>query len=178
MKFNYFVKVLVLSLGALSLAACSSSGKTAPVSDDLGQGGATATGIGAGSGFGKDGINEEGDANRLKAPYNQRYHFDFNKFDVKPDDMQSVEVQASYLAAHPSAKVRLEGNADDRGSREYNIALGWKRARAVGDILKQQGVAQSQIAMVSYGKEKPVAFGHNEESYKQNRRVDLIYEEK
>lgn len=178
-KLNSLTKVLVLTCGMVSLVACSSSGSKAPVSE-LGEGNAAqVTGLGSqGSNFNRDNIADEGDANRLKAPYDQRYHFDFDKFEVKQEDIQSVNVQASYLAAHPSAKVRLEGNADDRGSREYNIALGWKRARAVADILKQEGVSSSQIVMMSYGKEKPIAFGHDEASYSQNRRVDLIYETK
>lgn len=176
-KFNSLVKIVILSFGMASLVGCSSTGSKAPVSDL--SSGSEATGLGAqGGNFNNDNITEAGGANRLKAPYDQRYHFDFNKFDVRQDDAQSVNVQANYLAAHPSAKVRLEGNADDRGSREYNIALGWKRARAIADMLKQEGVTQSQINMVSYGKEKPIAFGHDEASYSQNRRVDLIYEAK
>ncbi|HBC71235.1 MAG TPA: peptidoglycan-associated lipoprotein, partial [Coxiellaceae bacterium] len=72
----------------------------------------------------------------------------------------------------------LEGHADERGSREYNIALGWKRAKAVAAALKQQGAGNAQIVMMSYGKEKPVALGHDESAYSQNRRVNLIYEAK
>ncbi len=125
--------------------------------------------------FGVEGVSA---ANRLKAPYNQSYYFDYDRYDVKESDIESVNVQANYLVAHPSAKVRLEGSTDERGSREYNVALGWKRAKAAAAILKQQGVADSQIAVVSFGKEKPIALGHDEKSYEQNRRVDLIYESK
>jgi peptidoglycan-associated lipoprotein len=174
-KFSSFLKVLVLAVGVASLVACSTT-KNPSASD---ANGVQATGMGDGSSsFGSDGISEAGDPNRLKAPYNQRYHFDFNKFTVLPDDIASINAQANYLAAHPSSRVRLEGNADERGSREYNVALGWKRARAVADVLKQSGVTQSQIAMVSYGKEKPLVMGHDEDAYSQNRRVELIYEEK
>lgn len=143
-------------------------------SDKSGDGSQTA-GLSDQDGFGADDISQ---ANRLKAPYNQRYYFDFDRYDVKSDDVESINVQANYLVAHPSAKIRLEGNADERGSREYNIALGWKRAKAVAAILKQQGVKDSQIVMLSYGKEKPIAFGHDEDSHSQNRRTDLIYESK
>lgn len=125
--------------------------------------------------FNEYGISEK---NRLKAPYNQSYHFDLNRYEVKPYDIESIDVQGNYLIANPNARIRLEGNADERGSREYNITLGWKRAKAVAALLKQQGVSDSQIALVSYGKEKPIALGHNEEAYKQNRRTDLIYEAK
>lgn len=126
-------------------------------------------------GFGYAGASA---ANKLKAPYNQTYYFALNKYDVVPDDIDSIDVQANYLLNHPNAKVRLEGNCDQRGSREYNIALGWKRAKAVAEILKRQGVRDAQIVMVSYGKEKPVVFGSDEGTYSQNRRVDLVYEAK
>ena len=82
------------------------------------------------------------------------------------------------MVAHPDAKVRLEGNTDERGSREYNVALGWRRAKAVASLMAQQGVAPSQIVMVSYGEEQPVAFGHDKQSYSLNRRVNLVYEAK
>ncbi len=74
--------------------------------------------------------------------------------------------------------MRIEGNTDERGSREYNITLGWRRAKTVAAIIEQQGVSPKQIVMLSYGKEKPVAFGHDEDSYRLNRRVNLIYEAK
>lgn len=139
-----------------------------------------------GSGDGTSGLSEENGfsaedisaANRLKAPYNQSYRFDYDQYEVKQEDVESVNVQANYLLAHSGAKVRLEGNADERGSREYNVALGWKRAKAVASVLKQQGVRDAQVAIVSYGKEKPIALGHDEEAYSKNRRVDLIYEAK
>lgn len=131
-----------------------------------------------GIGDDQDGFAEEGSTNRLKAPYNQTYHFDFDKYVVKQEDIASINAQGNYLMTHSGAKVRIEGNADDRGSREYNVALGWKRAKAVAAILKQKGASDTQIAMVSYGKEKPVAFGHDEASYSKNRRADLVYESK
>jgi len=126
----------------------------------------------------QEGFADESSPNRMKAPYNQTYHFDLNKYDVHCEDVESINVQANYLVSHACARIRLEGNGDERGSREYNIALGWKRAKAVAAILKQQGVKDSQIAMVSYGKEKPIALGHDEDSHRLNRRVDLIYEVK
>lgn len=127
---------------------------------------------------GRFGDEDISTANRLKAPCNQSYYFAFDKYDVQLKDIESINVQANYLVGHPNAKVRLEGNADERGSREYNIALGWKRARAVATVLKRHGANDNQIAIVSYGKEKPIAFGHDEESYSKNRRTDLIYESK
>ena len=81
-----------------------------------------------------------------------------------------------FLQQHPSAHVLLEGNTDERGSREYNIALGERRANAVIDIFRLAGVKPQQIRVVSYGQEKPAAMGHNEESWRLNRRVELSFE--
>ncbi len=89
--------------------------------------------------------------------------------------MPSIQMQANYLLKHPNKHVRLEGNTDDRGSREYNVALGERRARAVLDALMQYGVPSSQVTVVSFGAEKPAAGGEDESSYQCNRRVDLIY---
>ncbi|MDR1012517.1 MAG: OmpA family protein [Coxiellaceae bacterium] len=114
--------------------------------------------------------------NRFKAPYDQSYHFELNKYDIKSDDIEFIGIQAKYLVNNHHARVRIEGNADERGSREYNITLGWNRAKAVAEILKQHGVSDTQIILVSYGKEKPIAFGHDEDSYSKNRRSDLFYE--
>lgn len=172
------LKISLIAVAALCLTACAHK-KPSPAAggnDDMS--GVQTRGAGGHGSFGDEGLNDENSPNRLKAPYNQTYHFAFNKYDVSQSDIASVNAQANYLSAHPNARVRIEGNADDRGSREYNVALGWKRARAVAEVLKQQGVASSQINMVSYGKEKPVAFGHDEESYRLNRRADLIYEAK
>ena len=88
----------------------------------------------------------------------------------------ALMLQANYLVANPKATVRLEGNTDERGSREYNIGLGWRRDQSVARLLEQQGVSPDQIKMVSYGKERPVAFGHNEAAWKLNRTVNLVYE--
>ncbi|MFV9988689.1 MAG: OmpA family protein [Coxiella endosymbiont of Dermacentor nuttalli] len=119
--------------------------------------------------------------NSLVAPANQTYYFDFDSTIVRPVDLQAIHIQANYLVTYPKAKVRLEGNTDNRGSREYNIGLGWRRDQAVAHILEQEGVAPSQINMVSYGKEHPVVLGENRSSnnnyaWRLNRRVNLIYE--
>jgi len=172
MKILRLLIIAVFSLGLGFVGGCSyfkSDKKTA------GEDGTQTSGLSDQDGFGEDGISA---ANRLKAACNQAYYFDFNKFEVREDDAESINVQANYLVDHPSAKVRLEGHADERGSREYNIALGWKRAKAVAAALKQQGAGNAQIVMMSYGKEKPVALGHDESAYSQNRRVNLIYEAK
>ncbi len=112
---------------------------------------------------------------RQVAHAEQHYFFEFDSYEVRQDALDSVQLQANYLIKHPRTKIRLEGNTDDRGSREYNVALGEKRANAVLDLLKQYGVYPSQVTVVSYGAEKPAAGGEDEKSYQCNRRVDLIY---
>ena len=102
-------------------------------------------------------------------------YFDFDKFDIKADQTAVVERQGKYLAANAALKIRAEGNADERGGREYNLALGQKRAEAVLRGLKAYGVKDAQVEPVSFGSEKPQAAGHDEAAWAQNRRVDLAY---
>lgn len=113
--------------------------------------------------------------NLLTAPNNQTFYFTFDSSSMRPQDLNALNIQANYLVTHPNAKVRLEGNTDDRGSREYNIGLGWRRDQSVVRFLEQQGVKPSQIKALSYGKERPVALGNNERAWSLNRRVDFIY---
>ena len=106
---------------------------------------------------------------------NRIIYFDFDKSDIRADSVQVVGSHAQYLARNPSQKIRLEGHADERGSREYNIGLGERRAQAVRRSLLLQGVAEAQITTVSYGEERPAAAGSDEQSYQQNRRVEIVY---
>ncbi len=102
-------------------------------------------------------------------------YFDYDVFSIGPDDRQLVERHARYLAAMPSLSIKIEGNADERGSSEYNLALGQKRAQAVLQALKIYGVKDSQLEAVSWGKERPRATGHDEAAWAANRRADLVY---
>ena len=103
------------------------------------------------------------------------FYFDFDQTQVKPEAVQALRGHAKYLVANPSATVVLEGHADERGTREYNMALGERRAKAIARVLTVNGVSSSQIEVISYGEEKPVVMGHNESSWAQNRRVELKY---
>ena len=105
-------------------------------------------------------------------------YFDFDKFDIKADQAAVVERQGKYLASKAGLNIRAEGNADERGGREYNLALGQKRAEAVVRGLKAYGVKDGQVEPVSFGSEKPLATGHDEAAWAQNRRVDLAYPSK
>jgi peptidoglycan-associated lipoprotein len=105
-------------------------------------------------------------------------YFDFDRSDVKPEFMAVIQAHAQYMVAHPDARVTLEGHTDERGAREYNIALGNRRAQAVRRMLMFHGVADRQVTTVSYGEEKPVALGQNEEAWSRNRRVEIAYEQR
>ncbi len=102
-------------------------------------------------------------------------YFDFDSTEIKPEFREIIEAHGRYLAEHPEVSVTLEGHADERGTREYNMALGERRAKAVRRFLAAQGASFSQMKVVSYGEERPVAFGHDEESWRLNRRVEIVY---
>lgn len=101
--------------------------------------------------------------------------FDYDSADIRGDSQSVVGAHARYLAGSPTQKVRLEGHADERGSREYNIGLGERRAQAVRRALLLQGVAEAQISTVSYGEERPAEAGSTEQAYAANRRVEIVY---
>lgn len=102
-------------------------------------------------------------------------YFDFDNSDIRPEFVDVVAAHGRFLAANPALRVRLEGHTDERGSREYNIALGERRAQTVRRALALQGVKESQIATVSYGEERPAVAGSDESAYSKNRRVELFY---
>jgi peptidoglycan-associated lipoprotein len=102
-------------------------------------------------------------------------YFDFDRTDIRADSQSVVAAHAAYLSKNPNQKVRLEGHADERGSREYNIGLGERRGQSVRRALALQGVAEAQLATVSYGEERPAAAGSDEQAYAANRRVEIVY---
>ncbi|MDP9082952.1 MAG: peptidoglycan-associated lipoprotein Pal [Pseudomonadota bacterium] len=101
-------------------------------------------------------------------------YFDFDKSEIKPEFADIVTAHARNLTSHPNLKLKLEGNTDERGTREYNIGLGERRAQAVRRALMLQGVAESQLTTVSFGAERPAAEGDDEAAWAQNRRVELV----
>jgi peptidoglycan-associated lipoprotein len=102
-------------------------------------------------------------------------YFDFDKSEIKPEFAALVTAHAHNLTAHPNLRIKLEGNTDQRGTREYNIGLGERRAQAVRRAMMLQGVAESQLTTVSFGAERPAAEGDDEAAWSQNRRVELVY---
>jgi peptidoglycan-associated lipoprotein len=102
-------------------------------------------------------------------------YFDFDKSEIKPEFAGLVSAHARNLTSHPNLRIKLEGNTDERGTREYNIGLGERRAQAVRRALMLQGVAESQLTTVSFGAERPAVEGDDEAAWSQNRRVELVY---
>ena len=177
--------ISILVVACCTLTGCGKKPGSAQANDAAGAMGVNG-GNGAAQSYGmgmSGGINGTNSTyamvqNRMVAPSNQTYYFAFDKNNVRPYDMPYIQQQAKYIFNHSNAKVRLEGNTDNRGSREYNIGLGLRRAQAVSRILQQEGVRPSQIDIVSYGKEKPAVDGNNVQAWRLNRRVNLVYEEK
>lgn len=101
--------------------------------------------------------------------------FDFDKSMIKPEFTLVLDAHAKFLVANPGKSIKIEGHADEKGTPEYNIALGERRAMSVSTYLENMGVASSQISVVSYGEEKPVNLGHNAAAWAENRRAELVY---
>lgn len=167
-------KLLVVSLFFVFLAACASQDIPDPDPTDTTYGSedsANTDGMG-GSGLG-DGEFVDYDPNAGELA--NTIYFDFDSYELRPDDAEIVARHGRQLAEDSRLSVRLEGHADERGSREYNIGLGERRAQAVRRVMMIQGASASQIATVSFGEERPAAFGSNEDAWSQNRRVEVKY---
>ena len=166
---NKKILLTLLGIAALSLTACGGSDSTKPSVEDKSVG-AEATGTGTGAG--ESGKSLAGKADLLAK---RRVYFAFDSSAVDEENRAIVGAHAAYLAANKNVKVVLEGHADERGTREYNLALGERRAQAVERMVKVLGVTQDRIKTVTYGEEKPVAMDHNEAAWALNRRVEIIY---
>ncbi|HEC19114.1 MAG TPA: peptidoglycan-associated lipoprotein Pal [Gammaproteobacteria bacterium] len=159
--------------GVSSSSTASDSGSSATTSGVGASGGAKGESMGAtdaGTAFSGDPLD---DPNSLLAK--RVVYFDFDKSDIKGEFRDIIQAHAEYLANHPNVSVTIEGHADERGTREYNMALGERRANAVKRMLTLQGASASQIRVISYGEERPAALGHNEEAWALNRRAEFIY---
>jgi len=110
------------------------------------------------------------------APSQLSVYYDLDRYDIKPQFVPAIEAHARYLRENAGARITIEGNGDERGSREYNLALGQRRAEGVRQMLRLSGAAEHQVEAVSLGEEKPRSLGHDEASWSQNRRSDLVYQ--
>ena len=176
--------LLFVVIVAAALTACSTTPTTEAPVEDHGTSGATAPGTGAqtggAQGSGVTGSNLGGaGADELRNPNSilskRSVYFDFDSFVVKDDYKPLVEAHARYLQSHPNARMTVQGNTDERGSREYNIALGQKRADAVKRMMTLLGARDGQIETTSFGEERPKNPGHDESAWAENRRDDIVY---
>jgi peptidoglycan-associated lipoprotein len=168
---------LALVAMTLALAGCGpkpvkpGAGPTAGENPAAQNEGANAAGAAAGANASQE--ETEGPMGGLLAT--RVVYFDFDSAVIQGQGIDVVAAHARYLAGHPEARVRLEGNTDERGSREYNIGLGDRRAQSVRRAMLLQGVADGQITTVSYGEERPADPGHDEAAWAKNRRVEIVY---
>jgi peptidoglycan-associated lipoprotein len=187
------IKLMMLALVAIFIVGCQTTGQemdTDPsLVDDQSQTDGTdsgLTGSDATSLDGSDGtslipiVEEPMTAQQMLdepgSPLaNRTIYFDFDSAKVTEDSLVLLEAHGNFIAGNGDVSVRLEGHADERGSREYNIALGDRRAQSVRQILLFQGASVDQLDTVSYGEEQPAMLGHNEDSWSKNRRVELVY---
>ncbi|MBA2815178.1 peptidoglycan-associated lipoprotein Pal [Candidatus Pantoea persica] len=174
MQLNKVLKGLMLALPVLAVAACSSHKNNN--NDQTGMGADGAYGNGAGmNGSGNMSSDEQARLQMQQLQQNNIVYFGLDKYDVQSDYAQMLDQHAAFLRSNPSCKVTIEGHADERGTPEYNIALGERRANAVKMYLQGKGVSADQISIVSYGKEKPAVLGHDEAAYSKSRRAVLVY---
>ncbi|MEI6068499.1 MAG: peptidoglycan-associated lipoprotein Pal [Methylococcaceae bacterium] len=199
MKLNK--TLLALAIGTLLLSACSDSDEKDTSLTDGSQNNtsgindASTSGLNKGAGLngsemngsGMNGMSGNGDyASTLGPEFNdpnnplskRTVYFMLDSSEVMPDFVPVIAAHAQYLIANPSQRITLEGNADERGSREYNIALGEQRAKSVASMMKVKGLSENQLQIVSYGEEKPAALGNDESAWEQNRRVEIVYQPK
>ena len=166
--------LILLAAASLGVAACNRS-NTVP--DDVGvgangaDGGASTRGQNDGNGISVSPLEAE----RQRLMQQLVVYFDYDTADILPEFNALLQAHGQFLAQNPNTNIRLEGHADERGSREYNIGLGERRAQAVRRVLMLQGAGGSQLTTVSYGEERPAQTGSDDEAWRLNRRVELVY---
>ena len=173
MKLNKVLKSLLIALPVLTMAACSSTSSTDASDADT-------------SGVGQETVQVE-TVSQAVSPAEQlrqklealrqenTIYFDFDKATVRPEFIETLQAHGAFLTANPSVRVTVEGHTDERGTPEYNIALGERRAVSVVQYLQNLGVSAGQISTVSYGEEKPADTSRGEAGFAKNRRAVLVY---
>ncbi|MCU5774215.1 peptidoglycan-associated lipoprotein Pal [Erwiniaceae bacterium BAC15a-03b] len=169
MQLNKVLKGLLLALPVIAVAACSS--KKDNNNDQTGMGADANSGMTSGN----MSSEEQARLQMQELQKNNIVYFGLDKYDIASDFAQMLDQHAAFLRSNPSYKVTVEGHADERGTPEYNISLGERRASSVKMYLQGKGVSADQISIVSYGKEKPAVLGHDEAAYAKNRRAVLVY---
>jgi len=188
-SMNPIARALLLSVAAITLAACAGTGGV----EEGGGAGAGAAGDQGGTAGDKDGKSftaeqlnqrgllgiEEDERRQFLDPDNplstRTIYFEFDSSRIQSRFNEAIKAHAQYLADHPKTKLRLEGHTDERGTREYNVALGERRAESGEKALTLAGAPGDRITTLSFGEERPAVLGSTEEAYAKNRRVELIY---
>ena len=167
---NKTVRIAMVALLCVGAAACSKKQEVKPVPPPQPEQPAPVT-----QGDQSNGKYVLGDLEKDPCLRQRIVYFDFNKSEIKPEFQAIIACHAKYLQDRPESRMTLEGNTDERGTREYNLGLGERRADAVSSALQADGASASQINVVSYGKERPVCREHNEDCWSKNRRVQIVY---
>lgn len=183
MTFNYKLLILPMVVASLAITGCANrkpagaDSTTALPNGNNSSDGASTTALDPYADIDQRGGSSLGvtDANR---PFLAKrvVHFDYDSSELSQNDYQTLQAHAQYLNANGNSKVALVGHTDERGTREYNMALGERRAKSVEAFLVSNGVRATQLEAISYGKEQPVNAGHNESAWRENRRVEITYE--
>ena len=183
MQLNRILKGLAIALPMMTLAACSSTDSAGSSASSQHQ-----NGTGIAGGVDQTTITTPVDPNGAMTEQQlheqqmqqlrqeeQTVFFKFDNAEIQPEYQKMLEAHAEYLRNNPNVKVIVQGHADERGTPEYNIALGERRATAVSQYLQALGVPANQMSIVSYGEEKPLLFGHTAADYAKNRRAVIVY---
>lgn len=192
---THIQRLMAIGLLAIFISACASTQEElnadgGPTSDDqlqiqpaISDGGADATGLTDSASDGATAIAGDGPLSPREALQltegplsNRAIYFEFDSAKLSDESIAILEAHGNFVAGNGEVSIRLEGHTDERGSREYNIALGDRRAQSVRRIFLFQGASVDQVDTVSYGEEQPAMFGHDEDSWSKNRRVELIYQ--
>lgn len=160
---------------ALALAGCAGGEAVKPSSDEKGATSAQTSPAGDKSGTAGTGLSDREKQRRAELLSQRRVHFAFDSSSIDDEARAIIEAHAAHLVANSQLKLTLEGNGDERGTREYNLALGERRAQSVEKMMKVLGVAGNRIKTVSYGEEKALCQEHNESCWRQNRRAEIGY---
>jgi peptidoglycan-associated lipoprotein len=178
-----FKLLALLAVSTFALAACGTAKEEQPYADSVveGQGqfeGGTGDSMLADgtNGAGVQGTGVPGSQEDLTVNVGDRVYFGYDRYDLTPEALQQLQLQSQWLAQYPNVNITIEGHADERGTREYNLALGDRRANAVRDYLTSLGVSGSRIKTISYGKEKPEVAGSDAQSWAQKRRSVTVVE--
>ncbi|WP_367680258.1 peptidoglycan-associated lipoprotein Pal [Candidatus Fukatsuia anoeciicola] len=172
MQINKILKGLMLALPILIITSCSSNKKI-----DSNQSTITSNSSMDNENINNLSFDEKASLQIQELKANHTVYFNLDKYDINLSSMDILNKHANFLRDHRKFKVIIEGYADERGTPEYNIALGERRANAVSMYLQSNGVSADQTSIISYGKAKPIELGHNEEAYAKNRRAVLVYQE-